>query len=125
MKTIDYSVYQSLSITRRGPNDSVLDIQMKALNGKLPTAGHAGHEDLCEVWRDVGRDDSVRCAVLHPTTLEPMPKGFVGELWAASPMLYTAYVGAPALTAEKLQPMPPAMRSRPRCAWRVRRMHRA
>lgn len=53
----------------------------------------------------------VRCAVLHPTTLEPMPKGFVGELWAASPMLYTAYVGAPALTAEKLQPMPPAMRS--------------
>ena len=65
MKTIDYSVYQSLSITRRGPNDSVLDIQMKALNGKLPTAGHAGHEDLCEVWRDVGRDDSVRCAVLR------------------------------------------------------------
>jgi enoyl-CoA hydratase len=65
MKTIDYSVYQSLSITRRGPNDSVLDIQMKALNGKLPTAGHQGHEDLCEVWRDVGRDDSVRCAVLR------------------------------------------------------------
>ena len=65
MKTIDYSVYQSLSITRRGPNDSVLDIQMKALNGKLPTAGHEGHADLCEVWRDVGRDDSVRCAVLR------------------------------------------------------------
>ena len=51
MKTIDYSIYSSLSITRRGPNDSVLDIQMKALNGKLPTAGHQGHEDLCEVWR--------------------------------------------------------------------------
>jgi len=65
MKSIDYSIYTSLNITRRGPNDSVLDIQMKASNGKLPTAGHQGHEDLCEVWRDVGRDDSVRCAVLR------------------------------------------------------------
>ena len=65
MKAIDYSIYSTLSITRRGPRDSVLDIQMKAMNGKLPTAGHAGHEDLCEIWRDVGRDDSVRCAVLR------------------------------------------------------------
>jgi enoyl-CoA hydratase len=65
MKAIDYSVYSTLSITRRGPRDSVLDIQMKAINGKLPTAGHAGHEDLCEIWRDVGRDESVRCAVLR------------------------------------------------------------
>jgi len=65
MKAIDYSAYTTLSITRRGPKDSVLDIQMKARNGKLPTAGHAGHEELCEIWRDVGRDDSVRCAVLR------------------------------------------------------------
>jgi len=65
MKSIDYSTYTTLSITRRGPHDSVLDIQMKAANGKLPTAGHAGHEELCEIWRDVGRDDSVRCAVLR------------------------------------------------------------
>jgi len=65
MKSIDYSSYSSLHITRRGRHDSVLDIQMKALNGKLPTAGHQGHEELCEVWRDVGRDDSVRCAVLR------------------------------------------------------------
>jgi len=65
MKTIDYSAYTTLSITRRGPKDSVLDIQMKARNGKLPTAGHDGHEELCEIWRDVGRDDSVRCAVLR------------------------------------------------------------
>ena len=65
MKTIDYSAYNTLSITRRGPKDSVLDIQMKARNGKLPTAGHDGHEELCEIWRDVGRDDSVRCAVLR------------------------------------------------------------
>jgi len=65
MRAIDYSAYQTLSITRRGPKDSVLDIQMKARNGKLPTAGHDGHEELCEIWRDVGRDDSVRCAVLR------------------------------------------------------------
>ncbi|WP_172225432.1 enoyl-CoA hydratase/isomerase family protein [Caenimonas soli] len=63
--TIDYQRYQTLHITRRGPEDSVLDIQMRALNGKLPTAGHAGHRELTEIWRDVGADDSVRCAVLR------------------------------------------------------------
>ena len=57
--------YKPLTITRRGPADSILDIQMKAANGKLPTAGHAGHRELAEVWRDVGADDSVRCAVLR------------------------------------------------------------
>jgi enoyl-CoA hydratase len=68
-RTVDYSHYQTLSITRRGPAPdgvgSVLDIQMKALNGKLPTAGHDGHWELTEIWRDVGADDSVRCAVLR------------------------------------------------------------
>ena len=43
---IDYSRYQTLRITRRGANQTVLDIQMKAGgpggNGKLPTAGHEG-----------------------------------------------------------------------------------
>jgi hypothetical protein len=38
----------------------VLDIQMRAKNGKLPTAGHDGHRELAQVWRDVGEDDSVR-----------------------------------------------------------------
>ena len=65
MKPIDYSIYETLNISRRGPHDSVLDIQMKAANGKLPTAGHQGHADLCEIWRDIGRDDSVRCAMLR------------------------------------------------------------
>ncbi len=64
-KTPDYTRYETLAITRRGPDDSVLDIQMRALNGKLPTAGHDGHWELCEIWRDVGNDDSVRCAVLR------------------------------------------------------------
>lgn len=62
---MDYSHYTTLAITRRGPHDSVLDIQMRALNGKLPTAGHDGHRELAQIWRDVGADDTVRCAVLR------------------------------------------------------------
>ena len=62
---MDYARYETLDITRRGPGDTVLDIRMKAANGKLPTAGHAGHRELAEIWRDVGQDDSVRCAVLR------------------------------------------------------------
>jgi enoyl-CoA hydratase len=62
---IDYSRYQTLAITRRGVNDAVIDIQMKAQNGKLPTAGHAGHWELSEIWRDIDKDDTVRCAVLR------------------------------------------------------------
>jgi enoyl-CoA hydratase len=62
---MDYARYETLHITRRGPDDAVLDIQMKAANGKLPTAGHAGHRELAEIWRDVSADDSVRCAVLR------------------------------------------------------------
>ena len=34
---MDYSRYQTLNITRRGVDGAVLDIQMRALNGKLPT----------------------------------------------------------------------------------------
>ena len=62
---MDYSHYRTLSITRRGPGDSVLDVQMRAANGKLPTAGHDGHRELAQIWRDVSDDDSVRCAVLR------------------------------------------------------------
>ena len=63
--TVDYGRYQTLNITRRGQQGCVLDVQMKARNGKLPTAGHQGHDDLCQIWRDVDRDESVRCAVLR------------------------------------------------------------
>lgn len=62
---MDYTRYETLSITRRGVDDAVLDIKMKAANGKLPTAGHEGHRELAEIWRDVSADDSVRCAVLR------------------------------------------------------------
>ena len=68
-QAVDYSRYQTLRITRRGANDAVLDIQMKADgpggNGKLPTAGHDGHWELAEIWRDVSRDETVRAAVLR------------------------------------------------------------
>lgn len=56
---MDYSRYKTFNLSRRGPDDSVLDIQMKALNGKLPTAGHDGHWELCEIWRDVDRKSVV------------------------------------------------------------------
>jgi enoyl-CoA hydratase len=59
---MDYSRYQTLAVTRRG---AVLDIQMRAKNGKLPTAGHDGHRELAEIWRDVSADDTVNCAVLR------------------------------------------------------------
>ena len=50
---IDYSRYQTMHITRRGQDGAVIDLQMKAQNGKLPTAGHEGHWELSEIWRDI------------------------------------------------------------------------
>lgn len=64
-KTIDYSRYNTFNITRRGVNDAVLDLQMKAKNGKLPTAAHDGHWELSEIWRDIDQDGSVRAVVLR------------------------------------------------------------
>ena len=48
----------------------------------------------------------VRCAILSPNTGEVVPRGCVGEVYVSSPMLFTAYLGAPALTADRLRPMP-------------------
>ena len=62
---IDYGRYQTMNITRRGQDGCVIDLQMKAKNGKLPTAGHDGHWELVEIWRDIDRDDSVRAVVLR------------------------------------------------------------
>jgi len=39
------------------------------VSGKLATAGQDGHWELCEFWREVGRDDSVRAAVLRGSGL--------------------------------------------------------
>jgi len=62
---MDYSRYQTLSITRRGADGAVLDIQMRARNGKLPTAAHEGHRELADIWRDVDRDPDTRVAVIR------------------------------------------------------------
>jgi enoyl-CoA hydratase len=62
---MDYAAYKTLHITRRGPADSVLDVQMRAANGKLPTAGHDGHAELARIWRDANDDEQVRAIVLR------------------------------------------------------------
>ena len=58
---MDYTRYQTLAITRRGANGTVLDIQMRAANGKLPTAGHDGHRELAEIWRDLSEIGRASC----------------------------------------------------------------
>ena len=62
---MDYTRHQTLAITRRGIGDSVLDIQMRATNGKLPTAGHDGHRELAEIWRDISADPDIRVAIIR------------------------------------------------------------
>jgi len=62
---IDYSRYQTFNISRRGQDGCVIDLQMKAKGGKLPTAGGEGHRELAEIWRDIDRDENVRVALLR------------------------------------------------------------
>ena len=66
---MDYSAYQTLRIAYTGVNGAVLDVQMRADvaggNGKLPTAGHVGHRELSEIWRDAQRDPQVRAVLLR------------------------------------------------------------
>ena len=57
--------------------------------------------DAADAAADVAADaDAVR---------QVTPRGVVGELFVASPMLFTSYLGAPALTVDRLVPMPAAM----------------
>ncbi|MDD0841051.1 enoyl-CoA hydratase/isomerase family protein [Curvibacter sp. HBC61] len=60
-----YARYTTLRIQRRGAGGSVLDVQMRALNGKLPTADTDGHRELAEIWRDAAADEQVRVVVLR------------------------------------------------------------
>ncbi|MEY3036940.1 MAG: enoyl-CoA hydratase/isomerase family protein [Burkholderiaceae bacterium] len=66
---MDYSAYQTLRIAYTGADGAVLDVQMRADvaggNGKLPTAGHVGHRELSEIWRDAQRDPQVRAVLLR------------------------------------------------------------
>jgi enoyl-CoA hydratase len=57
-----YAHYKTLSFNR--PDDGILEIIMGG-PGKLATADHTGHAELAEIWRDIGRDDSVRVAILR------------------------------------------------------------
>jgi enoyl-CoA hydratase len=62
-----FGKYQTLACELKA--NGVLDIRMRADgpggNGKLPTAGHAGHAELTHIWRDVQDDDAVKVAVLR------------------------------------------------------------
>jgi len=66
---MDYSAYRTLRIAYTGADGAVLDVQMRADvaggNGKLPTAGHVGHRELSEIWRDAQRDPQVRAVLLR------------------------------------------------------------
>lgn len=66
---MEYSAYQTLRIAYTGADGAVLDVQMRADvaggNGKLPTAGHVGHRELSEIWRDAQRDPQVRAVLLR------------------------------------------------------------
>ena len=61
-----YARYQSLTLM---PHEhGILEIVMGAAGGapgKLPTAGHAMHRELAEVWRDIDADPDVRVAVIR------------------------------------------------------------
>ena len=72
------------------------------------TRGSATRGSAAPVGRPLA---GVCCAVVHPTTGVPVPTGGVGELYVSSPMVFTAYLGARALTADRLRPMPPAMQA--------------
>ncbi len=60
---IDYSRYQTLRIGLL--TGGVLDVQMLAANGKLPTADARGHAELTRIWRDIGDDPRVKAVVLR------------------------------------------------------------
>ena len=61
----DYSRYQTLNISRRGQSGAVIDLQMTATTGPLPTPAHKKHKKQSEIWRDIDRDDTVRAVVLR------------------------------------------------------------
>lgn len=57
-----YSQYKTLAFVEHA--DGVLEVIMGG-PGRLATADHAGHLELAEVWRDIGRDPDVRAVVLR------------------------------------------------------------
>ena len=54
---------------------------------------------------------SVALAILDPDSLRPVAHGAQGELFVSSPMLFSSYLGAPELSAQRLLPVPPRLRA--------------
>ena len=67
---MSYEKYKTLKFSR--PSAGVLEIAMGE-EGKLATAGHDGHRELAEIWRDVDADPETRVAILRG-----LGKGFSG-----------------------------------------------
>ena len=67
---MSYEKYKTLKFSR--PSAGVLEIAMGEA-GKLATAGHEGHRELAEIWRDVDADPETRVAILRG-----LGKGFSG-----------------------------------------------
>ena len=87
------------------------DVSLAPLPVHQTATAASGGRGSALVSAPVGRPlQGVRCAVLQSTTGELVPCGAVGELYVTSPMLFTAYVGAHALTADRLRPMSRPMR---------------
>ena len=59
---------------------------------------------------------SAALAILDPESLRPVAHGAQGELFVSSPMLFSGYLGAPELSAQRLLPVPARLRAALRLA---------
>src|SRR5258706_13161994 len=60
---MDYSGYQELKVTRLEPH--ILEIAMRAEEGKLSITNARMHAELARIWLDVDRDPETRVAILR------------------------------------------------------------
>jgi enoyl-CoA hydratase len=69
---MDYaSRYRELELRRLEPG--ILEIRMRAPEGRIPTANARMHQELAEIWIDVDRDPETRVAILKGSA-----RGFSG-----------------------------------------------
>src|SRR6266849_390896 len=60
---MDYSAYQELKVTRLEPG--ILEIVMRAEEGKLSITNARMHAEMARIWLDVDRDSDTRVAILR------------------------------------------------------------
>src|SRR5258707_12440793 len=60
---MDYSGYQELKVTRLEPH--ILEIAMRAEEGKLSITNARMHAEMARIWLDVDRDAETRVAILR------------------------------------------------------------